>query len=98
MRQKERNVNNLKPGTRVTCVYRNEHVGTVLAEDDPKGWKGSLAFPEGEPSREAVRAHIQRYRALWPELAVHDAARAVVAWDFGKVYFERADALSPVRE
>lgn len=83
----------MRPGDRVRCTYRAQHVGTLLAHDDPRGWAGSLAFPEGTPSVEQVRAHIARYTALWPDLAKHDAERAVVAWDFGKIYFERADAL-----
>ena len=89
----------LIPGTRVRCTYRNDpgfqHVGTLLADDDPKGWTGSLAFPNGEPTAEEVRAHIARYRAQCPDLAAHDATRAVVAWDFGKVYHEKADSLFP---
>jgi hypothetical protein len=67
----------------------------LLADDDPRGWAGSLAFPDGEPTVEQVRAHIARYRAQCPDLAAYDKTRAVVAWDFGKVYTERADALFP---
>jgi hypothetical protein len=81
-------------GARVKCSYRGNHVGTLLADDDPRGWIGSLAFPEGIPTVEQVRAHIAHYRSMWPDLAAHDATRAVVAWDFGKVYWESADSLS----
>jgi hypothetical protein len=87
----------LKPGTRVRCTYRSDpgfvHEGTLLADDDPRGWEGSLAFYGRKPTLETVRAHIAEYRARWPELARHDANRAIVAWDFGKVYTERADAI-----
>jgi hypothetical protein len=89
----------LKPGTRVRCTYRNDpnfrHVGTLLADDDPKGWTGSLAFPFGEPSVEDVRAHIASYQARHADLKAYDATRATVAWDFGKVYRESAESLFP---
>ena len=90
----------LTVGSRVRCTYRHEpgrfsHVGTLLADEDPRGWVGSLAFPDkaNPPTVEQVRAHIADYRARWPELAAHDATRAVVAWDFGKVYHESAASL-----
>ena len=87
----------LKPGTRVRCTYRSDpgfvHEGTLLADDDPRGWEGSLAFYGRKPTLETVRAHIAQYQASYPELRAHDATRCVVAWDFGKVYHERADAI-----
>jgi len=89
----------LAVGSRVRCTYRNDpgyqHVGTLLADDDPRGWVGSLAFPDRTPTLEEVRAHITEYQTREPSLAAYDATRATVAWDFGKVYREKADALFP---
>jgi hypothetical protein len=86
----------LKPGTRVRCTYRNDpgfqHVGTLLADDDPRGWVGSLAFPVGTPTVEQVREHIAHYQQD-PRLAAYDKTRATVAWDFGKIYRESAESL-----
>jgi hypothetical protein len=87
----------LTPGTRVKCTYRCgngfDHVGTLLADDDPRGWVGSLAFPEGTPTVEQVREHIASYQARDPRLIDYDSTRATVAWDFGKVYRESAESL-----
>jgi hypothetical protein len=49
--------------------------GTVLAEDDPRAWAGSLAFPGGDPDPEAVSAHVRKH-PLRP-------GRYPVLWDFG---------------
>jgi hypothetical protein len=51
----------LKIGERVTCAYRGQHQGTVLARDDPRAWAGTLAFPEEKPDPEAVQAHVKRH-------------------------------------
>ena len=88
----------LIPGTRVCCTYRDEpgrfrHVGTLLADDDPREWVGSLAFPTGIPTVEQVREHIASCEKSHPTLKDHETKRATVAWDFGKVYREQADAL-----
>lgn len=81
----------LAPGTRVRCAYRDAHVGTLLAIDDPRAWVGSIAFPGGEPTPELVRAHVARCRARGDL----DGSRLPVAWDFGKVYWDRQ--LSPIQ-
>jgi hypothetical protein len=76
----------LAVGTRVTCRYREQHQGTLLAFDDPRVWQGSGAFGEGLPEREAVRDHILRHidslGKLWP---YHNQP---VLWDFGKIYWD----------
>lgn len=33
----------LAVGTRVKSSYRMEHVGTLLADDDPRGWTAPIA-------------------------------------------------------
>lgn len=53
----------LQPRTLVTCEYRGDSIGRVLAIDDPRAWAGSLAFPESNPDPENVRAHVKRVRA-----------------------------------
>lgn len=50
----------MKPGDTVTCRYRENHQGTVLAIDDPKAWAGSLAFPSDNPDPEAVKQHVAK--------------------------------------
>jgi hypothetical protein len=83
-------------GTRVKCHYRkddmtgHEHVGTVMANDDPRVWSGSLAFPESDPDPEAVRAHVARCEARkQPVCGVPGpSAQQPVRWDFGKIYWD----------
>lgn len=78
------------PGTRVKCAYRVndttgfEHVGTVLAKDDPRAWAGSLAFPEASPDASAVAAHVARCEAR----GYLSDAKQPVLWDFGKLYWD----------
>lgn len=71
-------------GTRVRCGYRGDHVGTVLAPDDPRAWAGSLAFPGPEPAPDKVRAHVRRCRAA----GQLEDDRAPVLWDFGGIYWD----------
>ena len=59
--------------------------GVVLASDDPRAWRGTIAFPGelGDPPAEKVRAHV-----AW----CHEQgllSDVPVAWEFGKVYWER---------
>lgn len=77
--------NPFPPGTRVKCAYRNQHMGTVLAKDDPRAWAGSLAFPEASPDPQAVRAHVARCESRGD---LSDATQPV-AWDFGRIYWDR---------
>ncbi len=50
------------PGTRVRCAYRMggeyDHVGVVLALDDVRAWRGSIAFDTDAPCTRAVAAHV----------------------------------------
>lgn len=80
-----------KPGDRVKCAYRvndttgHVHEGTVIADDDPRAWAGSIAFPDASPNADDVRAHVARCRARG-DLA--PGAHQPVLWDFGKVYWD----------
>lgn len=83
-------VRGLHVGQRVTCRYRESHVGTLLAMNDPQAWAGSLAFPEASPDPIAVREHVLKHAS---ELGGPHPKQPVL-WDFGKVYWD-AD-LTPV--
>lgn len=48
----------MSPGTTVTCRYRGEHRGTLLALDDPRAWHGTLAFGYTLPSPRLVSRHV----------------------------------------
>lgn len=87
-------------GQRVGCTYRDcppqqpwlhrDHRGTVIARDDPRAWAGTIAFPgPGAPTQKAVREHLAKLDAMG--VSVMD--KIPVAWDFGKVYWESAEAL-----
>lgn len=76
-----------KPGQRVTCHYRGEHVGKVLALDDPRAWANTLAFPQDKPNRRAVKEHLLKH----PTAGVTSIP---VLYKFG-VQWDRRDALSP---
>lgn len=59
------------PGTEVGSSYRwpyrhfhpdnwvQPHKGTVLALDDPRAWKESVAFPRGVPTQEQCTKHVE---------------------------------------
>ena len=76
-----------KPGQRVTCRYRGEHVGKVLALDDPRAWANSIAFPQDRPNRRAVKEHLLRH----PTVGVKSIP---VLYKFG-VQWDSRDCLSP---
>lgn len=80
----------MKPGTRVHCSYREQHIGTVLAIESPDAWRGSIAFGIGDPDPEAVRKHVAWCRTFG---GLDNATP--VAWDFGRVYWDRTDSLTP---
>lgn len=72
--------------------YSPPHRGTLLALDDPRAWLGSHAFPDGAPTRAAVRAHIAAVRARDARLL--DGTHVPVLWHFPSgdvVHWERAD-------
>jgi hypothetical protein len=71
------------PGDRVKCTYRGNHLGTVLAIDDPRAWQESIAF-EGTPSQEQVTAHVEWCLSQ----GLLGPSRTPVLWDFGKVYWD----------
>ena len=62
--------------------------GVVLAQDDPRAWAGTIAFPEASPDPEAVSRHVNRLRE---EGLLQD--RVPVLWSFGKVHWERPEVL-----
>jgi hypothetical protein len=64
--------------------------GEVLDVTDPRAWAFTLAFPNRTPGRGEVLSHLLR---------VGFASEAVpVAWEFGRVYWERAGSLRPYEE
>lgn len=93
---------NLRPGIRVGCTYRDspphqpwihpDHRGTVLAQDDPRAWAKSMAFPFQVPTRHQVRAHLANLAKQG--IPVQDTP---VLWDFGSVFWESSEALYPAR-
>jgi hypothetical protein len=62
--------------------------GVVLSPADPRAWRGTLAFPRGEPDPTALREHLARYPSL-------GSSRVPVLWEFGQVEWEHADGLRP---
>jgi len=65
------------------------HRGVVLDQTDPRAWSGSIAFPR-EPGRGEVLEHL--IKVGWSEDEVP------VAWEFGRVYWERVENLKPYDE
>lgn len=53
--------------------------GVVLAIEDPRAWAKTGAFPEKDPSPEAVKAHVAYCRANIP----NSLKSVPVMWDFG---------------
>lgn len=64
--------------------------GTLLALDDPRAWAGTIAFPEAQPTRAAVRRHLAKSEP---------SERVPVLWDFGAiglvVQWEQGASLRP---
>jgi len=81
------------PGDRVGADFREPHGhrGTVLDACDPKAWVGTIAFAhQGDnPDPAEVRAHVARQR----ERNMGFDNCIPVAWDFGRVYWERVESL-----
>ena len=77
-------------GSKVIATYGRydpetgrEWTGVVLNRDDPQAWINTIAFPgPEEPDKKAVKAHVERHQDLLSD-------RVPVAWEFGKVYWER---------
>jgi hypothetical protein len=79
----------MKPGTRVVCSYRGNHVGKILAVDDPRAWAHTGAFPHDKPDRRAVKEHVLRH----PTVALKSIP---VLWPFG-VMWDSRESLRPAR-
>lgn len=64
------------------------HVGVVLADDDPRAWEGTLAFPFRRPSAWEAWAHVAWCRS-WGGLA-GDSVPVLWLWGDGAfcVYWE----------
>jgi hypothetical protein len=77
-----------QPGQRVKCSYRGDHVGKVLAVDDPRAWAKTLAFPQDKPPRLAVKEHVLRH----PTVAMKSIP---VLYKFG-VQWDNRDCLTVV--
>lgn len=65
--------------------------GVVLALDDVRAWAGSIAFPDENPEQLAVSAHVR-----WCLGQGLLRGKVPVAWEFGKVHWERPQALRTV--
>ena len=69
--------------------------GEVLALDDPRAWKGSLAFHGDElPDAGAVAAHVASLRLR----GLLTGSSVPVLWDFGtyaRVWWESAESVRP---
>lgn len=65
--------------------------GVVLALDDVRAWAGSLAFPDENPEQLAVSAHVR-----WCLDQGLLRGKVPVAWEFGKVHWERPQGLRTV--
>jgi len=110
------------PGTEVGCHYRwpydhahpdcwiEPHKGIVLAIDDPRAWRNTLAFPEASypngPPQELVTTHVERclkdgllddkVPVLWTW--THDQSQAV-QWDSElRPYADELTAWQQMRE
>lgn len=70
----------LAPGMKVTCDYREGHVGTVLAIDDPKAWAGTHMSPGGKPTRSQVEIHLAKHPTVG-RTTVPVSYRFGVMWD-----------------
>lgn len=70
------------------------HAGVVLAPNDPRLWKGTLAFGDRLPSQAKVDNHL-----AWINVNVPNRIPSVpVQWDFNGekvVYWERVESLRP---
>jgi len=77
-----------QPGDRVKCTYRGDHVGKVLAVDDPRAWAGTIAFPQDKPSPRAIKEHVLKH----PRIAVKSIP---ILYKFG-VQWDNRDCLSLV--
>jgi hypothetical protein len=61
--------------------------------DDPAAWSGTLAFfGPGDPEPAEVSAHVARCVREIPGFT----SKVPVKWSFGRVYWERLDALYPL--
>lgn len=88
------------PGTEVGCEYRwpydhahpdcwqPPHKGVVLALDDPRAWRGSVAFPRAEMlTPEAVTKHVEwclSEKLLFdkvPVLYTQESGEQFMQWD-----------------
>lgn len=65
--------------------------GVVLDAADPAAWRGTLAFPNGEPELDAILEHLHQH----PSLGV---SKVPVRWEFGAIFWERAADLRPYAE
>lgn len=57
--------------------------GIVLADDDPRAWVGTIAFPSDTPDPAAVKAHV-----AWCRSQGLLGNTIAVLWDFGSSGFQ----------
>ncbi len=72
----------IPPGTRVTCAYRDAHVGIVLDMTDPRAWAGSIRFPTDSPSPTEVIDHVAW---CWRHDLFRDGKQPVL-WPWGVMW------------
>lgn len=77
--------------------WQTPWVGTVLRQDDPCVWKGSIAFGNRTPTQAETTAHV-----AWCHAQGLLKDEAPVLWDFGKsglkVHWERTTSLRSVAQ
>jgi hypothetical protein len=76
-------------GSHPSC-WGTPWAGTLLAQDDPEAWAGTIAFGDGVPEQLRVSMHVRdcREAGILPLVPVR--------WDFGKVLWERPESLRTV--
>lgn len=67
--------------------------GVVLEQTDPRAWAGTTAFPDEYPNPLAIACHVARCES---QGLLDD--RIPVFWDFGRVWWERPEAIRPYDE
>ncbi len=82
----------LVPGTAVRCRYRGDHIGIVLAMDDPRAWAQTLAFPMAIPPPDLVTAHVAKHgMALSRERTIPVLYPSWIRSSFGPPTMPRCD-------
>lgn len=85
---------------RIKCDYRGDHKGQLLARNDPRAWRGTMAFPSGgpDPTCASITQHLRQVDRTMRELGhTHGTRKVPVLWDFGLVCWDCVSSLDVVR-